>query len=91
MNILRELRWCVLKTHIVKKVIHDIDKLSNERKLKHDIVIYIIERLLAKHASELPIRFNPLNTKLAVTYILEDYEILRRFREEKKLIKKILK
>lgn len=91
MNILCELRWCILKPHILKKVIYDIDKLSSERKLKHDTVIYIIERLLAKHASDLPITINPLNTKIAVTCILEDYEILRRFREEKKLIKKILK
>ena len=88
------LNWILYKEAVFNDVIKDKDKLSIDRKLKNDTVIYIVERTLMKHAEKIKklynIEFNPLNNN-GITYILEHSYILDDFPEEKRLIKTILK
>ena len=90
-----ELKWTIYKKTIMKKVINELNKISTERILKFDCVIYIIENLLIKNSSAIQksynIVFNPLNPHFAIIFILENYKVLNDFPEEKRLIKKILK
>lgn len=85
--------WSLRKNKLLKKVNQSIPKLRNERSVKHNIVIDIIEQCIEKDREAILERsnINPMYTStLLVSHILRNFWILDIFPEHKKLIKKIL-
>lgn len=87
--------WAFKKNSRLRGVKLALMKFPENRSIKHDTVIKIIEHCILLDREVIldkckGVDFNPLNNSPLILHILEHFHILDAFPKHKKLIKKIL-
>ena len=80
--------WAYHENRLLGEIKNSLTKLKSEREINHSMVIHLLENCIEIDKSE--ICGNPMNNDLLVRHILDNFHIMNKFPEHKKIIKKIL-